>query len=53
MRIYHEFGDRIDNLVPRVTAAVLPNSDPRDRFVLSYPQTRVGFFFLHTLDASA
>ena len=27
---------------------VMPNSDPRDKNGLSYPQTHVGCFFLHT-----
>ena len=38
IRIYHEYVDRIDNSVLRVTAwrheaVVMPNSDPRDRIV--------------------
>ena len=45
IRIYHEFVDRIDNSVPKVT--------PEGQICQLYPQTYVGFFFLHTLGASA
>ena len=47
--------DRIDNSVPRVTAwhpKALPSDAkqwPKGQICLSYPQTHVGFFFLHTL----
>ena len=54
IRIHHKFVDRIDNSVPRVTVLhheALPSDAkqwPEGQNCLSYPQTHVGFFFLHT-----
>ena len=54
LRIYHEFVDRIDNPVMRVTVwhqEAQPcdaKQCPEAQVCLSYPQTIVGFFFLHT-----
>ena len=58
IRIYHEFVDRIDNSVPRVTAwhhEALPSDAkqrPEGQICLSCPRTHDRFFFLHTLGAS-
>ena len=59
IRIYHEFVDRIDNSVPRFTvwhheaSRVMPNSDPRDRFVYPFLKFMLNSFllFLHRMPA--
>ena len=54
-KFYHEFVDRIDNSVPRVTAwhhEALPSvakQRPEGQNCLAYPQTHIGLFFLHIL----
>ena len=47
IRIYHEFVDRTDNSVTRVFVW------HHNALRLSFPQTHVGFFFLHTLGVGA
>ena len=47
IRIYHEFVDRINNFVPRVTVCqVMPNSDQRDRFVYPFLKIKCRILFL-------
>ena len=54
IRIYHMFVDRIGKSFPRVAVwhhkALLSDGKqrPKGQFCLSFPQTQVGFFFLHT-----
>ena len=47
--IYHEFVDRIDNSVPRVTvwhheAEMMQHSDPRYRFVCPFLKRMLDFY---------
>ena len=50
LRRDHEFVDRIDKSVQRVTGWDLRDAKqlPKERVCLSFPQTHVEFFFLHT-----
>ena len=59
IRMYHEFVDRIDSSVPRVTVwhnKALPNdaiSEPRDRFVYPFLKLKMDSFSCKLLGASA
>ena len=54
IRIYHEFGGKIEKSVPgnalwhHEACRVMTNGDPEGRIFLSYPHMNNGFFFLLT-----
>ena len=53
IRIYHECEGRIEKSDPRITVwrheacRVMTNGDLEGRIFLSYPYTKIGFFFAH------